>query len=176
MKKINEHGSAVIILFVLILIVVIIGAGYLVYSRQPKNNSQASSQENEQSLVVNEWGVKLNKPVEISDLTYEDYGSSDELEWIRLTSPSLEANGTLTIGGPETTEKMGLIYRAKSGAKAGLVGCGTNEECADKNGWAHKTINGYFYYYDPTHSSDKFFNTSLKTSVDKAVNDTLSAN
>lgn len=181
--KANQKGFSVVELLIIIVVVGLLGAvGWLVYDRQ--NNKNTSTTQSEQSssttqankeantnkyLTIKEWGVQFSVPNDIQDLTYENYQSYDGGEVVRLTSPSLEAEGKLKSGGPETREKIGLLYRAKTGTKSGLDGCDTNEYCATQNSWSHKTVGDYFYYYDPSHSPADFFNSSYRKSVDDSV-------
>ncbi len=183
--KANQKGFSVVEILIVVVVVGLLGAvGWLVYDRQSNKNkettstaqfeqSSATNQANKEAsnskyLDIKEWGVQISVPNEIQDLTYENYQNYRGIESVRLTSPSLEAEGKLS-GGPETQEKMGLLYRAKTGTKSGLARCDTNEDCATQNNWSHKTVGDYFYYYDPTHAGDGFFSGTYRKSVDDSI-------
>ena len=187
MKKYNQSGFGIVELLLVVVVVGLVGAlGWLVYSRVSKNsngNSTESTNTEEATgdvvsapnVNITEWGVGFAAPSSIQDTTVYEYNSASDASgysWVVLTSPTLESEGLLTSGGPETKDKMGTLVRVPANTKYDDY-WGTYENYAEKNGFASKQIGDYFYFYNPTHASKAFYDSNYRQDLQNAIQNSL---
>ena len=187
MKKLNQKGFGIVELLLVVVVVGLVGAlGWLVYSRVSKNsngNSTESTNTEEATgdvvsapnVNITEWSVGFAAPSSIQDTTVYEYNSANDTSgysWVVLTSPTLESEGLLTSGGPETKDKMGTLVRVPANTKYDDY-WGTYENYAEKNGFVSKQIGDYFYFYNPTHASKAFYDSNYRQDLQNAIQNSL---
>jgi hypothetical protein len=106
MKKLNNNGSALVVLLSILVVVAIGGVGYMVYSNQNKSNESATTNEtgvkdkeeaaqplSEASqitdgyLEIAEFGVKLKLTEETKDAYYVVKG--DNKDWVGISTKEI---------------------------------------------------------------------------------------